>query len=590
VSSGCLVLPFAVPPTSVSGSAGGAIGKIVPVEEGGSGQTEAEPVLLGRVGMAPLGLTPELSARRFDFQLGYVVEGLPKQESARYTKHGAYGAFTFYPWVSEELSGGWRGRFGLSPVAEVLVEPETELVGGGGNILDHQARRGLLRRARQQGRRRARRRLRRVRHRRARWRRHARRRHRALLDRDRRPHLALAGDRRRAHRPVVGAGRLRRAALLAALAHLGCDDEPAPDPGAGGAAAELCTHLEDLDNLVPPASYAYDWSCSGEVPPGDEPLPAAPPDDCASGIWPDLDDTADICPTVSDATRTDPVSGKELPSADARALPLELEPQEAGSFLPPSAPESWPAELRVVAWNLEYSADLDAQRDALLSHPELSRADVFLLSEVDRCSQRNGVRRAARELAQALEAAYVYGVEFVELDIGRVVGGDTGQAILSRRPLRAASLLCHSSQSDWFASDDEPRLGQRVALSAEVPVGPTTARLYAVHLESDDVFGARRSIQSKELLDVSQARACERPQIFGGDFNAPYCGAPELEVLRGAGFIDAVAVAGDTEPTHDNGFRLDYLWTKGFRVVGGGVARDVVASDHSPVWVDLLLE
>jgi len=48
---------------------------------------------------------------------------------------------------------------------------------------------------------------------------------------------------------------------------------------------------------------------------------------------------------------------------------------------------------------------------------------------------------------------------------------------------------------------------------------------------------------------VVQQRACERPQIVAGDFNAPYCGAPELQLLRDAGFVDALGLAGDTEPT-----------------------------------------
>jgi len=129
----------------------------------------------------------------------------------------------------------------------------------------------------------------------------------------------------------------------------------------------------------------------------------------------------------------------------------------------------------------------------------------------------------------------------------------------------------------------------RLAAAAALAAGDQQIRLYSVHLESNDLFGDKRSVQAKELLDQAQGRACERPQIIAGDFNAPYCGAPELEVLRGAGFVDAVGLAGDTEPTHQGGMRLDYVWTKGFAVVGGGVVRDVRTSDHYPLWVDLEL-
>jgi len=71
-------------------------------------------------------------------------------------------------------------------------------------------------------------------------------------------------------------------------------------------------------------------------------------------------------------------------------------------FAPNAQPSTWPGALRIVAWNLEYSSSLDEQIEVLTTDPELSKADVYLLSEVDRCSTRNGDRRAARLLAEAL--------------------------------------------------------------------------------------------------------------------------------------------------------------------------------------------
>ncbi len=380
--------------------------------------------------------------------------------------------------------------------------------------------------------------------------------------------------------------------LLGTLLAACSDETAAPAEGAGGGAGDLCERVAALDALAPAVSYDYAWTCAGEVAAEGEALPAPPIDDndCTTGVWPDLDDTVAVCPTVSAAVRVDPVSGKTLPSDDARPLPIDIPVTESGSFLPADLPTSYPKTLRVVAWNMEYTAHLDEQIAILTTRPELASADLYLLSEVDRCSNRNGKRHGARKLAEALSAAYAYGIEFVELDIDRSVGGDTGQAILSRRPLTSAALTCHSNQSDWFATEDEPRLGERVFLHADIPVGNSAARVYAAHLESDDIFGEKRSIQAKELLDVAQSRACDRPQIVAGDFNAPYCGSPELEVLRTSGFFDAVGLTGDREATHQSGFRLDYVWIRGFRAVQGGVLRDVMASDHYPVWVDLELD
>ena len=388
-------------------------------------------------------------------------------------------------------------------------------------------------------------------------------------------------------------------ALLATLALAACGDD-APPADAGPATPDA-TEPADMrpqprdtghpGNLLDPAVYEYDWSCSGEVA-ADPTTPDAPvpTEDCSAGVWPDLDPTAVVCPTASEATRVDPESGLTLPPEDGRTTPVTIPVSESGSFLPPEAPASWPTSLKVVAWNMEYTANLDAQLDTLTTDPDLADADLWLLSEVDRCSTRNGIRRAARMLAERVQGAYVYGIEFVELSIGREVGGDTGQAIVSRRPLSGASLLCHSPQSDWFASDDEPRLGSRVVLSAEIPVGETHSRVWAVHLESNDVLGELRVVQSKELLDASQALACERAQIIAGDFNAWYPQAPELDVLRTAGFSDALDELGDTESTHDTGRRLDYVFERGFEVEDGAVLREVTTSDHYPMWVRLRLE
>ena len=346
----------------------------------------------------------------------------------------------------------------------------------------------------------------------------------------------------------------------------------------------------DFSRIIDALAYEYDWSCSGEVTP---PLttPSAEPsvEDCSEGIWPALPLTS-VCPTISSATRVDPDTAMSLPPIDERPLPTSIPVSESGSFLPPELPSAWPSTLRVVEWNMEYTRDLDAQIETLATDPELSRGDVYLLSELDRCSSRNGVRRAARLLAERIRGDYVYGIEFVELSIGRTLGGDTGNAIVSRRPLRDASILCHSSQYDWFADDEEPRLGQRIVISAEIPVGEGWVRVHSAHFESNDLTGERRTVQLKEILDHAQESACDRPQILAGDFNTWYPRAPERHVLERAGWNDAMEDVGDLGPTHDSGRRLDYVYVRGFAVRGGAVLREVHTSDHYPQWVDLELE
>ena len=115
----------------------------------------------------------------------------------------------------------------------------------------------------------------------------------------------------------------------------------------------LCERVDELDALAAPESYDYGWTCLGEVASAGAALPDdAVASDCTTGIWPDLGDTVDVCPTLSAERRVDPVSGRELPSPDSRSLPTEIPVTEAGSFLPTNPPVSWPSTLRVVAWNM----------------------------------------------------------------------------------------------------------------------------------------------------------------------------------------------------------------------------------------------
>lgn len=393
----------------------------------------------------------------------------------------------------------------------------------------------------------------------------------------------------------MGRARTRPRIACALVAILsGCTDPTLvpdagpPDGGPFDAGPPVDAYFDPAARLDA-AAFEYEWSCAAPVDPALD-APAAEPatEDCSTGLWPELP-LAGVCPTVSAAMRTDPETGLPLPPADDRPLPIAIPVTESGSFLPADLPATWPATLRVVAWNVEYTSHLDEQIATLADDPELGAADLYLLSEVDRCSSRNGVRRAARELARRIGGAYVYGIEFVELSIGRTLGGDTGQAIVARRPLRGATLLCHSSQYDWLASEREPRLGQRVTLAAEFPVGDRWARVHAIHFESNDALGERRVVQVKETLAHAEELACGRPVIVAGDFNTWYATAPERRAMASAGFTDAFEQLGDWGATHDSGRHLDYVYVRDLTVTAGTIRRDVTTSDHSPLVVDLSL-
>jgi endonuclease/exonuclease/phosphatase family metal-dependent hydrolase len=222
---------------------------------------------------------------------------------------------------------------------------------------------------------------------------------------------------------------------------------------------------------------------------------------------------------------------------------------EAGPEVNPPSQESWQ----------EIAAQLEVLRDA----------DVLILNEVDYGVTRTWYRDVTRDLAAALNMNYTYAVEFVEVDPmvlglepvqlddeearadvlssftpdrGRYLGLH-GSAILSRYPIRQASVrrlpLCY----DWFAKEleaisllekgirlgsevaflervsREVRRGDRMAMIAElaVPRAPyETVTVVAGHLENKCQPECRQK-QMRELM--SWIRDVPNPVVLGGDLN-----------------------------------------------------------------------
>jgi endonuclease/exonuclease/phosphatase family metal-dependent hydrolase len=264
----------------------------------------------------------------------------------------------------------------------------------------------------------------------------------------------------------------------------------------------------------------------------------------------------------------------------------------------PSSPELGPF-LRAICWNLERGIHFDQIRivlsepgkfDQVLAEKKdpknkpltsdqlkvvkqqldvLQPADVLILNEVDYGNTRTDCRDVARDLAHSLNMNYAYGVEFLELDplnlglakveledkeaqadIQKSFDADKsrylgmhGTAVLSRYPIRKASLRPLSVCYDWYASEKkeiskleagrrkganvafmeriarEIRRGGRTVLFVELAVAesPTGAvTVVAPHLENKCKPGCRAK-QASQILDWISAD--HNPIILGGDLN-----------------------------------------------------------------------
>jgi len=180
--------------------------------------------------------------------------------------------------------------------------------------------------------------------------------------------------------------------------------------------------------------------------------------------------------------------------------------------------------LRVVAWNIQRGTKLDALREALASDPELSRADVLLLSEVDVGMGRSGNRNVPRELAEALGASYAFAVSYLALEDDHLENPDgvdstlalAGSAIVSRAPILRAISADVPALRDKFESS-EKRLGRKRAVVAELATASGPIVVAQAHLDSN-ASSEQRARQLAAILDAADSLGTTR-LLLGGDLN-----------------------------------------------------------------------
>jgi endonuclease/exonuclease/phosphatase family metal-dependent hydrolase len=193
----------------------------------------------------------------------------------------------------------------------------------------------------------------------------------------------------------------------------------------------------------------------------------------------------------------------------------------------PSRPLPWPGRLRVAAFNaerLKYRAPTRALLDRIGAH-------VTLLSEVDVGMARSGNVHTVHDLIGGSEEGYLYGVEFVELDLGgvsemRIHAGERnacsfhGNAVVTGLAVEAPCLIPLEESGLWFPGRKgvQRRIGGRMALAARIADAPRPFWVVSTHLESKtDEADRLRQIQAllRALDGIAPHDAC----LIGGDFN-----------------------------------------------------------------------
>jgi endonuclease/exonuclease/phosphatase family metal-dependent hydrolase len=242
--------------------------------------------------------------------------------------------------------------------------------------------------------------------------------------------------------------------------------------------------------------------------------------------------------------------------------------------------------VTVLVYNIHAGKDAGG-RENLARVAELVRgtgADLVLLQEVDRNTQRSGPLDQPARLARLTGFSVAFG-----RTIG-FQGGDYGVAVLSRWPIRRDTLipLTVTAPPGRTAEGRE----QRGVLLAVVDAPGGQIAVLDTHLDhtGEDVWRAQEIAGVLRVTRAAEIQAM--PMLIGGDFNAlPESGIHQQ--LRGAGFRDAWEgyAGGDalTFPAAAPERRIDYLYVAGATRCESARVLPSQASDHRPVLFRLRL-
>jgi endonuclease/exonuclease/phosphatase (EEP) superfamily protein YafD len=230
-----------------------------------------------------------------------------------------------------------------------------------------------------------------------------------------------------------------------------------------------------------------------------------------------------------------------------------------------------PQTLKVASYNVNDGIEVEQVIRELGMYNPLRESDFFLLQEMDEAG--------TEEIARELKYNYIYYPSTMPTRIER----NFGNAILSRWPLSRPQKLILP-----YKHPTNKQLRIAVRATAELP--DREIMLYSVHTETYTVITKHRKAQVREIVD--DIGPGETPVIVGGDFNTvSNRSIRRLKRLFGEiGLVRSSAGAGTTVKKYKTRpSAADHIFTRGFEVKGKGTLYAALASDHFPVWVELIL-
>jgi endonuclease/exonuclease/phosphatase family metal-dependent hydrolase len=237
---------------------------------------------------------------------------------------------------------------------------------------------------------------------------------------------------------------------------------------------------------------------------------------------------------------------------------------------------------RVLVYNMHAGKDAKGADNLarIASLVDSVRADIVLLQEVDRNTQRSGRVDQPATLGRLTGYHVSFGKS---LDFQ---GVDYGIAILSRWPISSKTTfpLPVDPPQERSGGSYEPRAALRVIIAA--PNGPLA--VVNTHLDPSGDDRWRRQEIRTVLAIVDTLRQRGIPTLAGGDFNS----TPESstqQTVRAAGLRDAWVACGQGEgltyPADSSVKRIDYLFLTGRATCRDATVIPTDASDHRPLFL-----
>lgn len=249
-----------------------------------------------------------------------------------------------------------------------------------------------------------------------------------------------------------------------------------------------------------------------------------------------------------------------IPTGESNGTVLQLPAGLAAADVIDENPET----LRVDNFNVRRGKGKDGVRDLMRAAEVLQGTDIAGIQELSG-SLFYGLRTQAVQLAAATNTRYLYAPPTY-----RWFQPDLGSALLSKYPVESWRVEVLPR------ADTEEDGNPRNILYATIRFQGQAVNLMVTHLDRSE----SRQLQLDYVLQ--KLKESPGPSILMADLNTDLSNDSIKAVMADPEISNAIELA--IGPF----WRLDWIFTKGFNVVGGGVTPRGI-SDHAHYWVELTL-